>query len=526
KKITIGKKIIAGFLVFAILISVLGFIFYLQINSVRNHLDDIINKKVVSNNALMHARIELEEMSIDIYEYRFTTNATERNKIRSKFYEHSKEIDDEIDTLKSLFKTQDEKNKLNQITTLHSEFNALGTSIMDVYDQKMLLIEVNDNKNLSNQINTQEVIIETQIQKFIDKEDEIETLLKDLKAINDKYMEDARKATDKIVSITVWIILIATLFAVALSLIIEIKSSKEIINPINKLVIETNKIADGNLSYELDIKTKQNDEIGYLTNSFNRMVNNLKRLINRIQEASTSISATAEELAASSEEINTITEQIANSSQEIAKGAQDQSNKINSVNKELMELQKITQNIANKVMEFKDFAINTNELAQAGRKSADDAIINLKKVQTSVLDSSEAIKELGEKSTKIGQIIEFITNIAEQTNLLALNAAIEAARAGEHGKGFAVVAEEVRKLAEESKKSATEISDIINEIQKDTVRVVESTESETKDVTNSIEITTKALKNLEEISGSVQKVVSMIEEVFASIQHQKDNTNK
>ncbi len=64
------------------------------------------------------------------------------------------------------------------------------------------------------------------------------------------------------------------------------------------------------------------------------------------------------------------------------------------------------------------------------------------------------IRDLGQQSEEIGQIVTLITGIADQTNLLALNAAIEAARAGEQGRGFAVVAEEVRKLAEQSARAA------------------------------------------------------------------------
>ncbi|GAE37030.1 heme-based aerotactic transducer [Halalkalibacter akibai JCM 9157] len=67
-------------------------------------------------------------------------------------------------------------------------------------------------------------------------------------------------------------------------------------------------------------------------------------------------------------------------------------------------------------------------------------------------------------SKKIEQITQIVTSIADQTNLLALNASIEAARAGEHGKGFAVVASEVRKLAENTKETVSEVSSLVSEI--------------------------------------------------------------
>jgi methyl-accepting chemotaxis protein len=106
------------------------------------------------------------------------------------------------------------------------------------------------------------------------------------------------------------------------------------------------------------------------------------------------------------------------------------------------------------------------ELGQLGVEAAGSTNDVMLRVRASGLDAQAGIQELAQKSTEIGGILETITGIASQTNLLALNAAIEAARAGEQGRGFAVVAEEVRKLAEESARSATTIGELVEEIQR------------------------------------------------------------
>ena len=93
-------------------------------------------------------------------------------------------------------------------------------------------------------------------------------------------------------------------------------------------------------------------------------------------------------------------------------------------------------------------------------------------ISSSINDAFESTKELEEKSNQVDSILNIIGSISEQTNLLALNASIEAARAGEYGKGFAVVAEEIRKLAEGTKKSLDEVSNIIIEL-KEKISLVE-----------------------------------------------------
>jgi methyl-accepting chemotaxis protein len=144
----------------------------------------------------------------------------------------------------------------------------------------------------------------------------------------------------------------------------------------------------------------------------------------------------------------------------------------------------------------------------------------MEEIRKASMESATAIKELDNKSKQIGEIVSLITNIADQTNLLALNAAIEAARAGEHGRGFAVVADEVRKLAEESRDAAKEISRLISQIQHDTGVVVGSVERGNITVASGVEALNETVGAMKEIVQGAIKTAEMVQEIAAAAQEQ------
>ena len=141
------------------------------------------------------------------------------------------------------------------------------------------------------------------------------------------------------------------------------------------------------------------------------------------------------------------------------------------------------------------------------------------------------IEKLQNRSHEIGQIVQVITEIASQTNLLSLNAGIEAARAGEEGRGFAVVASEVKKLSEESRKSADQIIELVRYIQDETASAVEAISEGEHNVAKGIEVvketgelfkgmlvaTDTVTSQIQEVSAATQQMVAETEQITAAI---------
>ncbi|OPY28825.1 MAG: Sensory rhodopsin II transducer [Methanocella sp. PtaU1.Bin125] len=226
------------------------------------------------------------------------------------------------------------------------------------------------------------------------------------------------------------------------------------------------------------------------------------------------------------QQVMSASRQISESISQIASGSQTQAKNIENINTLMHDMSKSISEVNVGARQTSEDAIKVNLEARKSGENARIAIKKMDELHVAVNDSAKIVADLGEKSKKIGQIVDMITAIAGQTNLLALNAAIEAARAGDAGRGFAVVAEEVRKLAEESAKAAEEINSLIGEVRDQTARAVESMSRGTKEVDESNRIVAESLKSLEDISRMIDTTAAKAQEIAAMTEKQAANTER
>jgi methyl-accepting chemotaxis protein len=159
-------------------------------------------------------------------------------------------------------------------------------------------------------------------------------------------------------------------------------------------------------------------------------------------------------------------------------------------------------------------------LSETGSEAVSRTIEGITDLSARVEAIAEKIMQLSQQTTQIASVSDLVADIANQTNMLSLNAAVEAARAGEQGKGFAVVAGEVRKLADQSKKSAEKINTLISEVQASINSTVMVTDEGTKTAARGINLAINTAEAFAGIERAINEVFTNTQEISSSSKRQ------
>ena len=304
--------------------------------------------------------------------------------------------------------------------------------------------------------------------------------------------------------------IIITLITVIFALVIAFAISGYIGKHLNLTIEYCNKIADGNLDFE--IEKAYNDDFGDANRALEKMRDSLNETIALVAHRTRATQEALRKLEVVNKTIVDHASQTESQSVTVA-AASD-------------EMVSTTTDIARNCENASVTSENSKQITTNGQQKVREAVNGIREESLKVQSGADIVKVLAQKSFDIGSIVNTIEEIAAQTNLLALNAAIEAARAGEAGRGFAVVADEVRALASRTSRSTQEISNMVSDIQNDANKATESINQSVESMNVLSEDASSIETIFHDITQHVIEVNTQITQIATAAEEQSTATNE
>ncbi|MGM0840462.1 MAG: methyl-accepting chemotaxis protein [Bacillota bacterium] len=347
------------------------------------------------------------------------------------------------------------------------------------------------------------------------------------KQTNDWY-QNLLKENKRQIEFIVWVAVIGFILTIILSMAASTLLTQRIVKPLNIMVDNAEKMANGDLTISVDSVKERNSkfEVDKLQTAFHHMVLNLRSTVQSVHQIGSNVEKFTQDVRSQMTSLAESSNQVAISTEELAKGSQSISEDIQST-AALMSLMgdDFAQNVkqSGESSASSKVALDSVEHGRASLNKQQQFAEMIAESSSSIMDSIESFAQY---TGEIEHASHAVREIADQTNLLALNAAIEAARAGDAGKGFAVVAQEVRKLAEDSSVATERIGNMVGNIKNGIHSIMEASQkgkSLSTQQVDSMSVTEHAFKD---ISGNVSTIYKNLVQLENGMLASNERTNQ
>lgn len=495
-------KLFIGFLTLALMIAVIGFLNWRDMQKVQQGTEAMYTQIVIPAQHLASLNAAINKVGDEALKYGIVTSDEKRKAIKEDIGKNLTEVHSILDEFDTFAITAEEREEINHLEQ--------GVDTYSKYVSNYITL-INDGQQ-----NSAEALVEGIVDKNI-----IVTTTHKLTQLNEKeaqtLINEAQSAYSRATTNIIILTLVALLFAIGVALLL----AKNIAAPLATAATHMKEMSQGDFTRNVsDNLLQRKDEVGIMAQGLDEMVRNVSGLLSNILVTAREVNESSQQLSLVAESVVTTTQETSASTEEVAAGLQEVSAATEEMTASGQEigasLEEVNREMNASNHQARDIEQKALQIQQEARSSTDSAHSVYEKIETRLLkaiDEARVVEEISHLASNIG-------GIADQTNLLALNAAIEAARAGEQGRGFAVVAEEVRHLAEESATTVSSIHTITGQVQTAIGNLVESSNELLKFID---EIALRELQTMNDIGQQYAQDAESFEQATAKVTELTDN---